>query len=86
MSAVRFPAAEGEVIVCDEQTHESGYSRPTRIAVRYVVAYWESTPGVSCSVKVQGREQPLRVLLTIDELDEAMAAATPADHDPDVVR
>lgn len=85
MSAVRFPIAEGSVIACEEQTHQAGYMRPTRLAVRHVVAYYEAEPGVSISVQMANRQQPLRVMVPIDEFDRLMAEAC-VDAEVDVVR
>lgn len=80
MSAVRFPIAEGAVVKATEITHQSGYTRETRVAVRYIVAYWPADPsGLHTSVKMQGREQLYRLDMTCDELDVLIAASVPAD-------
>lgn len=78
MSAVRFPIAEGAVVKATEITHQSGYSRETRVAVRYIVAYWPANhDGSQTSVKMQGREQPFRLDITCDELDSLIAKSAP---------
>lgn len=85
MSAVRFPIAEGEVVRATEITHQAGYSHQTRIAVRYIVAYWPAGDD-QVTVKMYGREQPHRLAMSAEQLDALIAAGVEEAVDADVLR
>ena len=83
MTAPRFPRDGGAFIVVPVHRHQSDvrYDTDFRISVDHITMYHQ-TGTRTCVVRVLGRDQPLTVALTAEELDTLIRPATspaPAD-------
>lgn len=76
-SALRFPRADGSMIVVTEITHASGYTQRIRISVRHIVMYqpYGDEDQAQTVMKIDGRQQPLRIDASAEEIDTLIAAA-----------